>query len=88
VSAKGRILIVDDEPGVREVLGRLLAREGYECLEAADGPQALTLIRHERLDAVLLDLRMPGLGGMEVLRQAQVLHPDLPIVVVTSNTLA
>ncbi len=88
MSAACRILVVDDERGVRGILCRLLVQEGHEPLEAADGQQALALISHERLDAVLLDLKMPGLDGMEVLRQAKVLNHDLPIIVVTADPRA
>ncbi len=82
---KGRVLIVDDEAGVRDVLSRLVRQEGYEPLEAADGEEALAAVRRESPEALLLDLMMPGLDGMEVLRQAKGLDPDLPVVIITSH---
>jgi len=82
---KGRILIVDDEAGVREVLARLVAQEGYEPWEAPDGERALGLIAQGPPEAMLLDIRMPGVDGMEVLRRAKLLDPDLPVVIITSH---
>jgi two-component system nitrogen regulation response regulator GlnG len=80
-----RVLIVDDEAGVREFLSRLLGREGYETLTAGDGEEALALIAREAFDVVLLDIRMPGLDGMEVLRQVAKLDRDLPVIMVTAD---
>lgn len=82
-----RVLIVDDEPAVREMLGRVLRPEGYEILQAGDGQQALALIQQEKPDLLLLDIRMPGLDGLEILRRAKALDRDLPVVMVTSNAL-
>jgi DNA-binding NtrC family response regulator len=84
-SPQGRILIVDDEAGIRELLSRLVQQEGYESQEAADGEEALAVIRREPPDVMLLDIRMPGLDGMEVLRQVRKLDPDLPVVMITSQ---
>ena len=86
-AASGRILIVDDEKAVRDVLSRLLRREGYEYLEAVNGERALALVCSEPLDAVLLDIRMPGLDGLEVLRQIKLLDRELPVVMVTADGL-
>lgn len=83
--SEGRILIVDDEGEVRAILSRLVRQEGYDALEAASGEQALDLVRQEAPDALLLDIRMPGVDGMEVLRQARGLDPDLPVVIITSH---
>jgi DNA-binding NtrC family response regulator len=80
-----KILIVDDEPNIRKVLVRLLAKEGYLPVESPDGPSALKAIRMEPPETVLLDLRMPGMDGMQVLREIKVLDPDLPVVIITAN---
>lgn len=85
--ASGRILIVDDEEAVRSILSHVLRWEGYEPLEAVDGEQALTLVRGESVDAVLLDLRMPGLDGLEVLRQIKLLDRELPVIMATADGL-
>lgn len=86
-SGSGRILVVDDEEGVRRVLSRLLRGQGYEPLEAADGEQALALMRRESLDAILLDIKMPGLNGLEVLREVKALEPELPVIMITGDGL-
>ncbi len=83
----GRILIVDDEPGIREILSRLVRKEGFEPLAAPDGETALELLRRESPDILLLDIRMPGLDGMEILRRAKELDRDLPVVMITSHGL-
>jgi len=65
----GRILIVDDEPQIRRVLKASLAGHGYEVQEAKSGEQALESIRGQRFDLVLLDMNMPGMGGLEACRE-------------------
>jgi DNA-binding NtrC family response regulator len=87
MSTAGRVLIVDDEERIREFLSRLLSRAGYEPLVAAEGETALALIRRESPDVVLLDVRMPGLDGLEVLRRAKVLDATLPVVMMTAYGL-
>jgi two-component system nitrogen regulation response regulator GlnG len=84
-SPAGRVLIVDDEEGIREIFSRLVRREGFEPLVAPDGETALAIIRRQSPDVVLLDIWMPGLDGMEVLRRAKALDATLPIVIVTSH---
>jgi len=64
---KAKILIVDDELRVREILSRKLADEGYQCLTAPDGNSALKLLNNGGVDLVLLDMSMPGKSGTEVL---------------------
>jgi DNA-binding NtrC family response regulator len=81
----GRILIVDDEEGIRDHLSRLVQREGFEPLPAPDGETALALITRESPDVVLLDIKMPGLDGMEVLRRAKALDATLPVVMITAQ---
>lgn len=80
-----KILIVDDEPNIRKVLVRLLSKGGYLPAECPDGPSALKAIRMEPPETVLLDLRMPGMDGMQVLREIKALDPDLPVVIITAN---
>jgi len=63
-----RILVVEDEDAIRETLRYNLAREGYQVIEAATGPDALDLARAERPDLILLDVMLPGLSGLEVCR--------------------
>jgi two-component system nitrogen regulation response regulator GlnG len=83
-SPGGRILIVDDEEEIRGLLSRLVVQEGFESLSVPDGETALDLIRRESPDVLLLDIRMPGLDGMEVLRRAKELDRDLPVIMITA----
>ena len=77
------ILVVDDEANLRKVLSAILTRAGYQVLEAADGEQALALIDDD-VAAVITDLKMPRLDGMGLLRRLAVLHPDIPVVMITA----
>jgi CheY-like chemotaxis protein len=86
--SKGRILICDDEGGIRDILARLVRREGYEAVEAANGMAALATVRQQAPDVLFLDVRMPGLDGIEVLRQVRQLAPHLPIVLITTSVAA
>ena len=65
----GTVLIVDDEPTIVEVLARYMERAGYETHQAADGPEALRLADLHRPDLVVLDLMLPGIDGIEVMRR-------------------
>jgi two-component system KDP operon response regulator KdpE len=65
----GRVLVVDDEPQIRRVLRSTLAARGYEVQDAPSGEDALTAIRQNRFDLVLLDVNMPGMGGLEACRE-------------------
>jgi len=65
----GRVLVVDDEPQIRRVLRATLSAQGYEVQEARTGEDALVAFRESRFDLVLLDLNMPGMGGLEACRQ-------------------
>jgi len=84
VVPKGRILIVDDLKGIRQILASLLAKAGYDSLEAEDGQSALQLAQDHAFDAVLLDIRMPGLDGFAVLERLTASDPDLPVIMVTA----
>ena len=65
----GRVLVVDDEPQIRRVLRSTLAARGYEVQDAPSGEDAMTSLRHSRFDLVLLDVNMPGMGGLEACRE-------------------
>jgi DNA-binding response OmpR family regulator len=80
-----RILVVDDEPNVRLVFRTALETAGYTVSEAGDGHTALASLRVEGADLVLLDLRMPGLDGMEVLRRLRDAGDDVPVVIITAH---
>lgn len=79
----GTLLIVDDERSIRHSLRTILANFGYVVVEAARGEEALSLVRSAQFDAVLLDIDMPGIGGIDVCRLMRKAAPRLPIVMLT-----
>ncbi len=82
---RARILVVDDEPSIRKVLQAHLARDGYDVDVAVDGNEALTRLGSEPWHLLVTDLKMPGLGGMELLAHVQANHPGLPVILVTAH---
>jgi two-component system, NtrC family, response regulator AtoC len=83
--AKEQILVVDDEANLRRVLSAQLSREGYEVHTAEDGAAGLEFLRQHHIDLVITDLRMPRLGGMDLLREALKADPSLPVVILTAH---
>jgi len=82
------LLIVDDEPGIRRSLGESLSEEGYAVLKAERGEQALELLQDldgEAIDLILLDVWLPGIDGLETLRQVKLLRPELPVVMISGH---
>ena len=80
----GTILIVDDEGSIRDILCRKLQSEGYNCVVAANGMEALWKAFMQDFDLVLMDIKMPGLSGMEVLPKMVTDHPDTCVVMLTA----
>jgi len=80
-----QILIVDDEEGIRLVLSDCLRDEGFRILTAEDGFQALRLLESESVDLVLLDVWLPNLGGIDVLKKIKEDHPDVEVVVISGH---
>jgi len=80
-----RILVVDDDPGVRDSLRRSLAFNGYEVGLAEDGMRALAAIALHRPDAVVLDVMMPGLDGLETCRRLRAAGEDIPVLMLTAR---
>lgn len=81
----GRVLIVDDERSVREMLRKVLEYEKYEPLEAADGAEALESVQAGDLDAMMLDIKMPGMDGMEVLKKVVEVRPQVPVIMISGH---
>ena len=79
------VLVVEDEAEAREVTVEYLALHGFAVIEATSGPEALMEIKRARPDAVVLDLSMPRLGGLEALRRIRVLDPSITVVLVTDE---
>jgi DNA-binding NtrC family response regulator len=78
-----RILVVDDEPGLREFVHTVLAQEGHEVEEAKDGNQALAACDRNHVDLALVDLIMPGKDGVRTIEEMRQRHPRTVIVVIT-----
>jgi two-component system response regulator PilR (NtrC family) len=78
------ILIVDDEEVLQDVLTSLVRREGWNPISARSGEEALHLLEHEEVELVLLDLMLPGMSGMEVLKQIRRTDPDQVVVIITA----
>ena len=74
--AAERILVVDDEELNRDLLQQILGREGYQVAIAANGQEAMALLRQETFHVVLTDLKMPGMTGVEVIRELKMLAPS------------
>jgi DNA-binding response OmpR family regulator len=80
------VLVVDDEPTIAEVVARYLERAGYETATAGDGLEALRLAADRRPDLIVLDVMLPGLGGLEVLRRlAEADGPRTPVILLTAK---
>src|SRR5690242_5020141 len=77
-------LIVDDEERLRQVLTHVMRRDGFRCIEASNGAEALDQLRRYPVSLVLTDLRMPRMDGMELLRQVRTYHPDVAVVMITA----
>lgn len=78
-----RILVVDDDENFRSLLVDFLQTSGYTARGAEDGEAALALLREVPFDLLLVDLRLPGMDGLELIRQAKSLHSPAPIIIVT-----
>lgn len=82
---QGKILVVDDEQTARDSLADILQLEGCQVNKAANGEQALDALRRELYDLILLDLKMPGMDGLDVLRQAALMAPETQIILLTAH---
>jgi len=78
-----RILVVDDDPGVRYTIKEILESDNLEVYQAESGEKALSLLATQPVELVITDLRMPGMDGMAVLREIRSFNTSLPVVMVT-----
>lgn len=81
----GSVLVVDDDKNIRLLLSQCLEEAGYEVNSAVDGEHAVKKAEERRFDLVLLDMKLPGIDGLQVLRKLRSLWPDLPIVIITAH---
>jgi two-component system nitrogen regulation response regulator NtrX len=82
---KGRVLVVDDEPAIRDTMRMILEYDGYECLVAGSGPEGLSTVERDKPDLVFLDIKMPGIDGLEVLSRLRGLNESLPVVIISAH---
>ena len=83
-----RILVIDDEPAVADLLADALRQEGHDPTVAESGPSGLVAMAEAQPDAVFLDLVMPEMSGIEVLRRIRAVNPTLPVILITGNAEA
>ncbi|KOY83949.1 response regulator [Lysinibacillus macroides] len=79
-----RLLIVDDQQGIRLLLNEVLKKEGYTTYLAANGVEALKFANEQEIDCVLLDMKIPGMDGIEILRRLKEQWPKLPVFMMTA----
>jgi len=77
-------LIVDDEPRLRQAMVHLMRGDGYQCIEATNGIEALEQLERHSVSLMLTDLRMPKMDGLELLRESRKRWPDLAVVMITA----
>src|SRR3954452_5179276 len=83
-SAAYRVLVVDDERSMRELLSIVLRRDGYDVLIASDGRAAVDVLKRERVDVLITDIRMPEMSGVDVLREAKAIDPGIISILMTA----
>lgn len=81
----GHILIIDDEASLRQTLARILQRDGYEVTTVASGGEGLSIVNQHAFDLVYLDIRMPDMNGLDVLKTIHAQLPDLPVILFTAQ---
>jgi len=81
----GRVLVVDDHPDTLDLLTAILSDAGYEVVGALTGGDGLMVLEVESPDVILLDVQMPGLHGMDVLRRLRMTRPEIPVIIVSGQ---
>jgi putative two-component system response regulator len=83
---RANCLIVDDEPRLRQILMHLMRADGFQCVEAANGLEALDHLSREPITLVMTDMEMPKMGGIDLLKKLREKYPDVAVVMITGNT--
>ncbi|MEX2104270.1 MAG: response regulator [Bacilli bacterium] len=81
---KKKLLIVDDQFGIRILLNEVFEKEGYVTFQAANGKSALQIVRNEDPDLVLLDMKIPGMDGLEILKHTKKINPNIKVIMMTA----
>lgn len=81
---KQKVLIVDDQNGIRILLMEVFSSEGYETFQAANGKIALEIVKTHCPDLVLLDMKIPGMDGLEILKHIKQMNPDIKVIMMTA----
>lgn len=81
---KKKLLIVDDQAGIRILLLEVFSTEGYETFQAANGRTALEIVRTHNPDLVLLDMKIPGMDGLEILKKIKEINRDIKVIMMTA----
>lgn len=79
-----KILIVDDQNGIRVLLMEVFGSEGYKTYQASNGKLALDIVSKESPDIVLLDMKIPGMDGLEILKHIKLINPDIKVIMMTA----
>lgn len=83
-SLKGKLLIVDDQFGIRILLSEVFQKAGYKTYQAANGVQALDIVEKHNPDLVLLDMKIPGMDGLEILKRMKLINEDIRVIIMTA----
>lgn len=81
---KNKVLIVDDQNGIRILLVEVFSSEGYETFHAANGKQALDIVKNHAPDIVLLDMKIPGMDGLEILKHIKNIDSEIKVIMMTA----
>lgn len=81
---KKKVLVVDDQNGIRMLLVEVFSSEGYQTFQASNGKLALEVVRQEKPDLVLLDMKIPGMDGLEILKHIKRIDPEIKVIMMTA----
>lgn len=81
---KNKILVVDDEQGILDFFKKALSKEGYEVITALSGQEAIKMVKEEKLNLVILDIKMPGIDGIETLKRIKRLNKKITVLMLTA----